>query len=148
MAFERPHVTAERSLDAPHLKFDLPALLAEMKTEEAWQRESHTAMTLLKTPHLRVVLVAMRAGTVLPMHRADGALTIHVIAGDLWLRTDDHAAALGPGHLLALEPSTPHAVEARADSAFLLTLSTELAHPAERRRASGRLRAAQAYNPS
>jgi quercetin dioxygenase-like cupin family protein len=128
---ERPHVTAERPLDGAWLSFDLPVMLKRIKAEETWRLSSRNAMTLMKSRGQRIVLIAMHGKTEIPMHRADGQLSLQVIQGSLRVHTDAQAITLGKGELLALHAEIPHAIEAIRESAFLLTLSTEAAHPAE-----------------
>lgn len=130
-AQERPHVTEERSLDAAWLSFDLPATLKRMKDEETWRSSSRNAMTLMKDRGQRIVLIAMHGRTETAMHRSDGQLSVQVIEGTLRVHTDTQEATLNPGELLVLHAEIPHAIEALRESAFLLTLSTEAAHPAE-----------------
>ena len=128
---ERPHVTTERALEGAWMSFDLPVMLKQIKAEDTWQSSSHNAMTLIKSRGQRIVLIAMHGKAEIPMHRADGQLSLQVIEGSLRVHTDAQAMTLGKGELLALHAEIPHAIEAMQESAFLLTLSTETAHPAE-----------------
>jgi quercetin dioxygenase-like cupin family protein len=50
-------------------------------------------------------------------------MTLHVLSGRMHLRAGDRTLELGPGDLVAMEPGLPHAVEALADTTFLLTLA-------------------------
>src|SRR5512143_1289250 len=59
---ERSTIGTERSLDQPVMTFDLPAIVADLKQEPTWQTARRNAVTLLKLPRLRVVLVALQAG--------------------------------------------------------------------------------------
>jgi quercetin dioxygenase-like cupin family protein len=131
MAPNRPHVTAERPLDAPLLTFEIPALLAQLKAEPTWQRESHNAMTLAKSRGLRVVLVAMRSGAVLAPHRTDGPISVQVIDGAVRLTAGSRSVTLHAGQLVTLQKGIRHGVEAATEAAFLLTLAAEARHPAE-----------------
>ena len=88
-------------------------------------------MTLMKSRGQRIVLIALHSKTEIPMHSADGQLSLQVIQGSLRVRTDAQVVTLKKGELLALHAEIPHAIEAMRESAFLLTLSTETAHPAE-----------------
>jgi quercetin dioxygenase-like cupin family protein len=128
---DRPHVTAERQLDGAWLSFDLPMVLQQIKAEETWHSGSRNAMTLVKSRGQRIVLIAMHGETDIPMHRADGQLSLQMLEGSLRVHTDEQAVTLGIGELLALHAEIPHAIKAIGESAFLLTLSTETAHPAE-----------------
>jgi quercetin dioxygenase-like cupin family protein len=131
MTAHRPHPTTERPLDAPLLTFDLPALLTQIKGEDAWHKGSRNAMTLYKGQGLRVVLVAIHAGTVIPSHRADSSISLQVIEGVLTFSADAQTLTLGQGQLLTLHAGIPHGVEAVEESVFLLTVAAEAQHPAE-----------------
>lgn len=111
------------SLHAPLLRVDLMTALAELRREEPWRTRGHNARTLAKYADLRVVLVAMRAGSRLHDHRTAARITIQVLCGRIRLRVDGQAVELSFGELLALDRSLPHDVEALDESAFLLTLS-------------------------
>jgi quercetin dioxygenase-like cupin family protein len=131
MATQRPHPVTERPLDAPLLTFDLPTLLAQIKREAIWQKELRNGMTLLKGQGLRVVLVAMHAGTNVPSHQADGPISVQVLAGVIRFSAEAQTVTLTPGQLLTLHAGIPHAMEAVEEAAFLLTIATETPHPAE-----------------
>lgn len=131
MSAERPHVTTERPLEGAWMSFNLPAMLTRIKAEETWRSGNRNAITLMKSRGQRIVLIAMRGESEIPMHRADGQLSLHVIEGFLQVHTEAQAVTLGKGELLVLYAEIPHAIAAIGDSAFLLTLSTETAHPAE-----------------
>ncbi len=131
MPLERLIGGTERRLDAPLLTFDIRALLAQVKQESAWRTGTRNAITLLKTGRLRVVLVALHAGTVIPPHRADGPITAQVLEGQVVFSAESRDVTLAPGQLLTLQPGIAHGLEAKGECAFLLTIATETPHPAE-----------------
>ncbi len=131
MVPDRPHVTAERPVDAPLLTFEIPALLAQLKAEPTWRREDHNAITLAKSRGLRVVLVAMHRGAMLPSHHTDGPISVQGIDGRLKVTADSQVVTLQAGQLLTLQSGIRHEVEAATEAAFLLTLSADARHPAE-----------------
>ncbi len=131
MTLERSAGGTERPLDAPLLTFDIPALLAQMKRESTWQTGNRNAITLLKTQGLRVVLVALHAGTVIPPHRAEGPITVQLLEGQLVFNAGSKGVTLAPGQLLALQPGIAHGLQAKGECAFLLTIATETPHPVE-----------------
>lgn len=55
-------------------------------------------------------------------HHAPSAVTLHVISGRMVLRVGDRSLDLGPGEVVTMEAGLTHSGEARADTAFLLTL--------------------------
>ena len=67
---EGPSEKAERSLDRPVMTFDLPAILGSMRQETTWRTAKRNAMTLVKQPIFRVVLVALQAGAEVGAHEA------------------------------------------------------------------------------
>ena len=83
----------------------------------------HVAKTLVRAPQLRVVLMLLRRGAEIPVHQAEGALTVHVLEGRARLAAADDVHELVPGQLLVFEPGVPHAVAAIEDSAILLTIA-------------------------
>lgn len=108
--------------------FDLAAIAQEMRGEEAYAREGHTARTLVREPDLRVVLIVMRAGSRIPEHTVNGTASIQTLAGFLRLhlprlprQREDRIVDLPIGRLLVLEPGDEHGVEAAADSVVLVT---------------------------
>lgn len=103
--------------------FDIATIDAEMRREDAYRREGHTARTLVREPDLRIVLVVMRAGARIAEHQANGTTSVHTVGGHVRVRLPDKIADLPAGRLLVLEPGVRHDVEAVEASAFLLTLS-------------------------
>ena len=114
-----------RVLDASLLAFDLQAELGRLRGEEAWQRERRNAITLMKGPRLRVVLVAMQAGAQMHTPHADGPLSVLPLSGRIALRAAGQRQEAVGGHLLTLEHAVEFAIEAVEESAFVLTLAFE-----------------------
>ena len=101
---------------------DLAAVGAEMRREDAFLREGHTARTLVREPDLRIVLVVMKAGARIAEHRANDTASIHTVSGHVRLHLREKIADLPAGRLLVLERGLRHDVDAIDESAFLLTL--------------------------
>lgn len=102
--------------------FDLAAIAAELTQEAAYQRDGQTARTLVRTPDLRIVLVALRAGKRMSEHRAHVTASVQTLSGHVRLQLADRSADLPAGQLIVLGAGLPHDVCAEADSAFVLTL--------------------------
>ena len=109
---------------AHEIIFDVAAIDSELRKENAYQREGHTARTLVSKPDLRVVLVVMKAGARTGEHRADETATIQALSGHVRVRLLDKVADLTAGQLVVMERKLKHDVEAVAESAFLLTLGS------------------------
>ena len=81
-----------------------------------------TARTVLSGTVMRAVVIAIREGAVMAEHDSPSAATLYVIKGRVTLRTANREWPIYPGQLVAVPPQR-HAVEAHADSAFLLTVA-------------------------
>jgi quercetin dioxygenase-like cupin family protein len=102
--------------------FDLGALEREMRQEEPYRREGHTARTLVRAPDLRVVLVAIKGGGRIAEHHASESASVHTISGQVRLHLPDRTVELPAGRRLEVGRGLRHDVEATTDSAFVLTL--------------------------
>jgi quercetin dioxygenase-like cupin family protein len=110
-------------LDAPLSTFDLMTLVQQIKQEEAWRKGERFTMPLFKTERMRVMLVALRAGTALSSHRADGPITVHLLEGRITFSAESKTVTLTEGQMLSLQAWLPHAVDAPEDAVFLLTVA-------------------------
>jgi quercetin dioxygenase-like cupin family protein len=114
----------EGTLSKPLLQFDLASELKRLHSEESWlQATGRSSKTLAKYPDLRIVLIAMKSNTRMQGHTAAARISVHTLSGHIRLRRPEQVVDLPAGHLLTLDRSVPHDVEATEDSAFLLTLS-------------------------
>jgi quercetin dioxygenase-like cupin family protein len=112
----------DRILAAPVLRFELQAQLNELRRKRSYGSGGPTGKTLVKEPDLRIVLMALGAGSRMEKHRASGPISIHVIDGRIRIHLPTASTELVHGELLALESNIAHDVEAIEDAAFLLTL--------------------------
>lgn len=78
---------------------------------------------LVKTAELRLVLVAMPAGSIWPEHRAAGRVAVHVLAGRIAFGLGETVRDIGPGELVAIEEGFPHDIRGQEDTAFLLIVA-------------------------
>jgi quercetin dioxygenase-like cupin family protein len=99
---------------------------AEDDTLREFAEDSKTgraAKTLVKDGPLRITLVALKKGTVLPPHHVDGPISIQTIRGCLRLTTESGDMDVSEGNLIALGPGVVHAAKAHEDCAILLTFA-------------------------
>jgi len=126
-----PPTSEQRHLDDSLLTFDISTLLTQIKSENEWQKGERNATTLLQSHGLRVVLVAMHAGTLIKQHQANSPFSFQVIEGKIKFNTPTKSVTVTKGQLLTLHPGIRHDLEAIEESAFLLTLTTPQSHVAE-----------------
>ena len=111
------------ALTAPLLRFDLNSEIDRLQTDEHWLKDGRISKTLAKYSDFRIVLVLMRAETLMQEHKADARISIQSLRGRLSIQLPEKPVELSAGHLLVLEKSLPHDVKAIEDSAFLLSIS-------------------------
>ncbi len=101
---------------------DLAGEIAGSREHKPWQSDLYSKL-LLKADDLRLVLIAMETGARLKEHHVDGTVSIHALEGTVCIHVQTQAHDLHAGQILTLAPGIKHEVEAREESAFLLTIS-------------------------
>jgi quercetin dioxygenase-like cupin family protein len=102
--------------------FDLETVAAELRAEEAYRQEGHTARTLIRTVDLRIVAIALAAGKTMSEHHANVTASVQTLSGHIRLQLPDREVDVVEGRLLVLGAGISHDVYAETDSTFLLTL--------------------------
>jgi quercetin dioxygenase-like cupin family protein len=103
-------------------QFDLLKEIADSELKKPWPAGLYSK-TLFKKHDLRIVLVSMQSAAHMKEHHADGTLSIQVLKGQIRVSVNGKPHDLPTGALFTLGASIRHDVEAKADSAFLLTIS-------------------------
>lgn len=116
---QRPHPAP---LAGSFLEFDLGREIQQLRHEHTWST-GRKSRTLVKQSDFRVVLMALKAGTRVQEHKADGRISIQTVAGRISIRACQRTFVLPAGSLLALDRATVHDVEALEESAILLTIA-------------------------
>lgn len=109
---------------SPHhgVTFNLASVTEELRQDAAYARGAHTARTIVREPDLRIVVVAMRKGSLIKDHKADDTASVYALTGAIRLTLPERVVELPAGHLLVLERGLSHNVEAVEESTFVLTL--------------------------
>lgn len=102
--------------------FDLAAVARELRAEERYLREGQTARTLIRTPDLRIVVIALRSGKTISEHHASVTAAVQTLSGHIRLQLPERSVHVPAGQLLVMGAGLVHDVYAETDSAFLLTL--------------------------
>ena len=113
-----------RLLDAPLVNIDLNEYLSTIKSESAWKEKDRNAMTVYKTPGMRIVLIALHKDAELKRHNAEGIISVQVLDGEIKFGTDEAEVLIQAGQMIALHKGLYHSVKAIKESVFLLTLTT------------------------
>ena len=118
---ERPKLS-ERKLKDTLLSFSINNETDKLKSETAWIKGDHNAVTLQKNSNLRVVLISLRKGATLHEHKVEGPITLFVLSGKMNFITGEEKVIVGGNEFIVLEKATPHDVEALEDTTFILTI--------------------------
>ena len=78
--------------------------------------------SLLRTPHLQLMRLVLKAGATLREHRVRGEITVQCLRGEVDVSTPERECSLEAGQLVVVPGGEPHAVTARSDCLLLLTV--------------------------
>lgn len=115
----------ERPIDAPLVPIDLHAYAQELMLEEAWQKNDRNAITVFKTDHTTIVLVALHKDAEVKPGNLESAAIIHlqVMEGRISFHTTLEKLELNRGQMVVLHEHIPYSAIALEESVCLLTLT-------------------------
>ena len=123
MQKKKSSVLRTRRMSGEVLSFLLGAEDDTLREFAADSETGRSGKTLVKEGPLRITLVALKKGTVLPSHQVAGPVSIQTLRGCLRLTTDRGDMDLPARTLIALGPGVAHTAKAHTDCAILLTLA-------------------------
>lgn len=85
-------------------------------------RHGRTARTIVKEGPLRLTIMGIAAGGVLPTHSTDAHVTIHVLEGEVTFTAAAREYVLATGDVLVFAPGVEHAARSATGGVFLLTV--------------------------
>lgn len=114
----------DRVLDESLLTFDLEEIIHKIKQEKEWTTGDRNSITLLKNPHLAIVLIALHGQGEINFHRSGNLISVHLLEGKVNFQTKDKSVILKKGILLTCHEEGVHSLVALEDSVFLLTIGS------------------------
>ena len=91
--------------------------ITRLKGATSWLAGERVAESLAKNSEISVTLLLLKRGATLKEHRARGTVALTIVTGSI--RLND--AILDAGTVAVIDREAPHAVEALAESALVLT---------------------------
>jgi len=85
-------------------------------------RHGRSARTLVKEGPLRLTIMGIAAGGVLPPHRTDAPVTVHLLEGEVTFRALGREYRLTTGDVLVVAPGVEHSARSESGGVFLLTV--------------------------
>jgi quercetin dioxygenase-like cupin family protein len=100
----------------------LQPVTADLATMSEFARDGIVSKSVVENDHHKIILFALAAGQELSEHTASVAASIHIVsgAGTVTLAGQEHEAR--PGMLYYMPAELRHAIYARDDLVFLLTM--------------------------
>lgn len=118
---QRPE--GSRVINGNLVTMDLNASILQLQNESTWKESERNALTLFKSDEVRIVLMGLHKGAMLPTHTAPGRIVVQVLEGQINFTAEGITNCLEKGQALTLEKNLPHSVEAIAETFFLLTMA-------------------------
>jgi quercetin dioxygenase-like cupin family protein len=87
------------------------------------EQHGRTARTLVKEGALRLTLMGLSSGGVLPEHSAGGPISIHMLGGDVVFTALDVEHPLNAGDVLVFAAGVRHSARSQSGCVFLLTVA-------------------------
>lgn len=115
--------SSNRIVSAPCVEIDLPKHIAQLQQEPAWMQGDRNTITVYKSELMRIVLMGLRKDAEIKPHKANGVISVQVIAGKIQFITEQQTVSLAQGQMIALEPGITHSLIAQEDSFVLLTMA-------------------------
>ena len=85
-------------------------------------RHGRTARTIVKDGPLRLTLMGLAAGGMLPSHKTDAQVTIHMLEGAVTFTARGREYALTMADVLVFGPGVEHEARSEKGGVFLLTV--------------------------
>jgi quercetin dioxygenase-like cupin family protein len=109
----------------PERLLDLDDAFDDLLSEDHGPVDGHRQIAIAHRRGMTLVLFYFEEGGQMPDHEVDGAVTIHLLDGDLEIHTDEREHHLQSGQMLILNPGVTHEVKAHRESKMLLTIGVE-----------------------
>ena len=93
-----------------------------MLDPELLARHGRTARTLVKDGPLRLTIMGIAAGGVLPTHHTDAQVTVHLLEGEVTFTAAGREYPLTVGDVLVFAAGVEHEARSAAGGVFLLTV--------------------------
>ena len=111
------HRTLDADVMVHHLTRD-----DRMLDPELLARHGRTARTIVKEGPLRLTVMGIAAGGVLPVHSTDSQLMIHLLEGEVTFTARGTEYRLQPGDVLVLARGVEHEARSATGGVLLLTV--------------------------
>jgi len=111
----------DRFLDSEALVVNLPYWLDQLMSEESWKDSDRNAVTVAKSDHITVTLIALHEGATMGNRDLKRFLMAEVMAGNVQIEMPNGQIRLEHGDLIILHPDVDYLIQASSNACILLT---------------------------
>ena len=97
-----------------------PMMIANWEDSVTFSDKGPSPTILMETPHLKAVLVGLRADQAIPRHPSPEAI-YHFLRGSGTMTVDDESYTIGPGVTVVVPEGSERGITADADIVFIGT---------------------------
>lgn len=118
----RPNGT--RPIDAPMIRFSIPAYKQQLKSEEAWKKNDRNGITLFKSGSYTVVMVALHSFvTIKPAEWYHiGIISLQVLEGKVEVNIENNSSEIASQEVICFHTEFAYTIKALEESVVLLTV--------------------------
>jgi quercetin dioxygenase-like cupin family protein len=113
----------KRTRKFSNYKFDLPALIENMKHSHAWAKGELISMVLQNKPESQILLTALHEGTEIDSFHSKDSISLQIIEGKLICHCLGESVILKKDQIHTLNKNVEYSLIAMEETVFLLTIS-------------------------
>jgi len=113
-----------RPLDANLIPINIEKFVAQIKNEEAYDKNGKNAITVFKSENITITIVALKANEVIHPGKAENCdiITLQILAGQISFSSGDTELQIGEKELLTIHQQLSFNATAKTDTICLLTV--------------------------
>jgi hypothetical protein len=115
----------KRTRKFSNYKFDLPAIIENMKHSHAWAKGELISMILQNIPERQILLTALHEGTEIDSFQSKYSISLQIIEGKLIYHCLRESVILKKDQIHTLNKNVDYSLIAMEETVFLLTISND-----------------------
>jgi quercetin dioxygenase-like cupin family protein/heme-degrading monooxygenase HmoA len=115
--------------------------IIDLRSREVFSHEGRGVASLVEEPNLQIRQIGLESGKAVPVHTADGPVTIHVVRGEGVFFVEGETVRLGTGKLLRIPIGSSMGIvnDTKTSLVFLVIKTPQPDHPSRESAVSSRV---------
>ena len=113
----------DRPVDGPELLLDIDTFYKQLRSEKAWKKNDHNAITLFKTNGMTIVLVALHANCEVNPDSVEHVVSLQVLKGKIKFKGNAEEITVKENQVIAVNRGIKHSIKSAKKSLVLLTIA-------------------------